>query len=70
MPKRVKRRRQITNNQVKDVDAASAQEEGWEEYYDLIFPDDELAKEQQKSLKILEMAHLWKQQQAAEWVIN
>ncbi len=46
MPKRVKRRRQITSNQVQDVDAASAQEEGWEEYYDLIFPDDELAKEQ------------------------
>ena len=46
MPKRVKRRRQITSNQVQDADAASAQEEGWEEYYDLIFPDDELAKEQ------------------------
>ena len=32
---------------------------GWEEYYDYIFPDDET---KQGNLKILEMAHKWKQQ--------
>ena len=31
---------------------------GWEEYYDLAFPDD---MEVKKNLKILEMAHKWKQ---------
>ena len=30
---------------------------GWEEYYDLMFPDDQ---EQKKNLKILELAHKWK----------
>lgn len=36
---------------------------GWEEYYDYIFPDDQQA---QSSLKILQMAHLWKKRKAAE----
>lgn len=56
MPKQVKRRRQLSSGLVQDANEGG-QENGWEEYYDLIFPDDELAQEQQKSLKILEMAH-------------
>ena len=47
MPKRVQRRK-------------DDQEEGWEEFYDYVFPDDQ---EQQKSNKIIEMAHKWKLQQ-------
>jgi len=51
MPKRVKRKRQITGD---DGEAA-----GWEEFYDYIFPEEEAKK---PSLKILEMAHKWKKQ--------
>ena len=47
MPKRVRRRK-------------DDEDEGWEEFYDYVFPDDQ---EHQKSNKILEMAHKWKQQQ-------
>lgn len=43
MPKRVKKRRE--------------QEEGWEEYYDYIFPDDQA---ETRNIKILELAHKWK----------
>jgi crooked neck len=32
---------------------------GWEEYYDYLFPDDQVG-EQKKNLKILELAHKWK----------
>lgn len=46
LPKRVKKRRQ--------TQGASA---GWEEYYDLIFPDDQGSA---KNIKILELAHKWK----------
>jgi crooked neck len=53
MPKSVKKRRRLTDEQ-----GGSA---GWEEYYDYIFPDDE---EEKPNLKLLEMAHRWKQQMA------
>ena len=60
MPKRVKKRRKIKviyNNQ-QDGDQNKEDEGGWEEYYDYIFPDDE---DQKRGLKIIEMAHKWKQ---------
>jgi crooked neck len=45
MPRVVKKRRRI-------------EEDGsWEEYYDYIFPDDEVDK---PNFKLLEMAHQWK----------
>lgn len=54
-PRRIKKRRKI------------AQEEGegdlWEEFYDYIFPDDEAEQSKAKGhLKLLELAHKWKQQ--------
>lgn len=48
LPKRVKKRRKIEQ---------SGDQEGWEEYYDYLFPDDQA---QTKNLKILELAHKWK----------
>ena len=57
-PKRVKKRRPIEGS------APSTEEaEGWEEYYAWLFPDDAEAEEKAKSLKLVEMAHQWKQQQ-------
>jgi crooked neck len=55
LPKRVKRRRQITGE---GGDLA-----GVEEYYDYIFPED---GGDQPNLKILEAARRWKEQQAAK----
>jgi crooked neck len=54
MPKRVKRRRQITGE--------SGEPAGVEEYYDYIFPED---GGDQPNLKILEAAKRWKEQMAA-----
>ena len=54
MPKKVKRRR---------TTAEENEEEGWEEYYDYVFPDD-VDSSQNKAAKILEMAHKWKQEQS------
>lgn len=55
MPRKIKKRRRVE----------SGEEEGgaenWEEYYDYVFPADE-AKEA-PNLKLLAMAHRWKQQQ-------
>ena len=74
MPKRVKRRKEIikqsepaADNQEEDIvdkEGADSHEEeaGWEEYYDYVFPDEQST---QKSSKILEIAHKWKQAQAA-----
>ena len=45
LPKKVKKRQET--------------EEGWEEYYDYIFPDD---AGQARNLKILDMAHQWKKE--------
>ena len=38
-------------------------ENGWEEYFDYIFPDEE---KKAPSLKILEMAHKWKKQKTGD----
>jgi crooked neck len=51
-----KRRRLLDPNAPEGQEAAAI---GWEEYYDYIFPDDETEK---PSLKLLAMAHQWKQQ--------
>jgi crooked neck len=61
MPKRIKKRRRIKliyNNQ-QEGDQNVEEEGGWEEFYDYIFPDDE---NQMRNLKIIEMAHKWKNQ--------
>ena len=55
LPKRVKRRRQLTSE-----DGTPA---GMEEYYDYIFPEEGAAA---PNLKILEAAYRWKQAQAAK----
>merc|ERR1712150_72189 len=56
MPKRVKKRRRIEQ----DEDApGGADAGGWEEYFDYIFPEDEGAK---PNLKLLAMAKMWKKQ--------
>eukprot|EP00126_Sphaerothecum_destruens_P001087 Sdes_comp13110_c0_seq1m3054 len=53
MPRKVKRRRQVVNEE--------GHEAGWEEYYDYIFPDE---ASEAPNMKLLQMAHLWKQKQA------
>lgn len=65
LPTKVKRRRKIKRNNAESTqfeEAAQqnneADSEGWEEYYDYIFPDDE---DQKKSIKILEHALGWHQ---------
>ena len=58
-PAKVKRRRKINKKDeseaIQDNDAMN-NEEGWEEYFDYIFPDDE---DQKKNLKILDHALKW-----------
>lgn len=49
MPRRVKKRRQLETETGADA--------GWEEYWDYIFPEDEVAK---PNIKLLEMAKKWK----------
>jgi crooked neck len=63
MPKRVKKRRKIKiiYNDQQEGDQNKEDEGGWEEFYDYIFPDDETQK---RNLKIIEMAHKWKQQKS------
>ena len=51
MPRRVKKRRKVTGEDGSD--------QGWEEYFDYIFPEDEAAK---PNLKLLAMAKMWKKQ--------
>jgi len=65
MPKRVKKRRKIKiiYDEQQEEEQNKEDEGGWEEFYDYIFPDDE---SQKRNLKILEMAHKWKQQAKAE----
>ena len=56
MPKRVKKRRKIQQ----DEDAPGEENAGgWEEFFDYIFPEDEGAK---PNLKLLAMAKMWKKQ--------
>ncbi|KDR21387.1 Protein crooked neck [Zootermopsis nevadensis] len=52
MPRRVRKRQK--------VQADDGSEEGWEEFFDYIFPEDEATK---PNLKLLEMAKAWKKQQ-------
>ena len=56
MPKRVKKRRKI--EQEEDMPGGN-DAGGWEEYFDYIFPEDESAK---PNLKLLAMAKMWKKQ--------
>lgn len=51
MPRRVKKRQR--------VHADDGSDEGWEEFFDYIFPEDEATK---PNLKLLEMAKAWKRQ--------
>ena len=52
MPKKLKKRRMVVGD--------DGEEQGWEEYYDYQFPDEQKAP---ANLKILEMAHKWKMAQ-------
>merc|ERR1712192_262413 len=49
LPRRVKKRRKVQGEDGSD--------QGWEEYFDYIFPEDEAAK---PNLKLLAMAKTWK----------
>ncbi|XP_014288720.1 protein crooked neck [Halyomorpha halys] len=55
LPRRVRRRQAVI--------AADGSEEGWEEVYDYIFPEDEAVK---PNLKLLEKAKAWKKKQEAD----
>jgi len=55
MPRRVKKRRKIESEDGSD--------QGWEEYFDYIFPEDEAAK---PNLKLLAMAKMWKKNKDIE----
>ena len=55
MPRRIKKRRKIQSEDGTD--------QGWEEYFDYIFPEDEAAK---PNLKLLAMAKMWKKQKDTE----
>ncbi|KAJ3308740.1 Crooked neck-like protein 1 [Boothiomyces sp. JEL0838] len=54
LPKAVKKRRRVMD------EAGNA--EGWEEYYDYVFPEDDNDK---SNVKLLEIAHQWKEKMAA-----
>merc|ERR1719435_247746 len=55
LPRRVKKRRK--------VEAEDGSDQGWEEYFDYIFPEDEAAK---PNLKLLAMAKMWKKKKDVE----
>merc|ERR1719220_2359845 len=55
LPRRVKKRRKVQGEDGSD--------QGWEEYFDYIFPEDEAAK---PNLKLLAMAKLWKKNKDAQ----
>merc|ERR1711979_183055 len=55
LPRRVKKRRKIQTDDGSD--------QGWEEYFDYIFPEDEAAK---PNLKLLAMAKMWKKKKDVE----
>ena len=52
MPKSVKKRRRVTDEQGNPT--------GWEEYFDHIFPEDD---NEAANIKLLSMAHQWKMNQ-------
>merc|ERR1712018_459995 len=55
LPRRVKKRRKVQGEDGSD--------QGWEEYFDYIFPEDEAAK---PNLKLLAMAKMWKKEKEDE----
>eukprot|EP00040_Diaphanoeca_grandis_P014658 m.74505 g.74505 ORF g.74505 m.74505 type:complete len:911 (-) comp24666_c0_seq1:47-2779(-) len=55
MPTRVKKKREIFG--------PNGESEGWEEYYDYVYPDEKLAA---PNLKLLQMAKMWKMKQLQE----
>merc|ERR1712010_210436 len=55
LPRRVKKRRKVQGEDGSD--------QGWEEYFDYIFPEDEGAK---PNLKLLAMAKMWKKKKEVE----
>merc|ERR1719173_232569 len=55
LPRRVKKRRKIQSEDGSD--------QGWEEYFEYIFPEDEADK---PNLKLLAMAKMWKKNKADE----
>merc|ERR1712130_1049690 len=55
LPRRVKKRRKVQGEDGSD--------QGWEEYFDYIFPEDEAAK---PNLKLLAMAKMWKKNKDVE----
>lgn len=60
LPRRIKKRRKIT---LEGTDTTTEAESYWEEFYDYIFPEDEVESSKTSGhLKLLEMAHKWKQQ--------
>ena len=72
LPTRVKRRRKINKKSDNTVDITNNNTgisedindaDGWEEYYDYIFPDDE---DQKKNLKILDYAIKWHMEKEKE----
>lgn len=56
MPRRIKRRQKIVSE--------DGVEEGWEEIFDYIFPEDEMAR---PNLKLLAAAKMWKKQRTRRW---
>lgn len=57
-PRRIKKRRKVTLEVAGDNGEA---DHYWEEFYDYVFPDDEMESSKAKGhLKLLEMAHKWK----------
>ena len=68
-PKRVKKRRKVkmvSADQNKEDEPGKEEpekptDEGWEEYYDYIFPEDEAASGAGRNMKLLQMAAKWKQ---------
>jgi len=64
LPTKVKRRRKINKNNESETlqeNEIINSEQGWEEYFDYIFPDDE---DQKKNLKILDHAFKWHSQES------
>lgn len=55
MPKRIKKRRKIQTEDGTDA--------GWEEYFDYIFPSDEVS---QPNLKLLAMAKQWRKEKQSQ----
>ncbi len=61
MPKVVKKRRKVDTGGAGGENNDAASSTTWEEYFDYIFPDDEVDK---PNFKLLAMAHQWKMKMA------